>query len=188
MFIIFTFVHYFRMLMAGASKYAIPCKGLGAGNYRFEFGMDDSLFSGRENCDIKSGRGNIRVEAVKGAAGMELEVGISGEVVVECDRCLDDCTLAVDCDERVKVRFSDSDQESDGEVIWVAPGEDFLDLAQYIYESIVLSLPAQRVHPLDSNGDPLCNPDMLGRFRLVTQVEFDEAVSPSAGVTIEERL
>ena len=43
------------------------------------------------------------------------------------------------------------------------PGEDEVDLAQYIYESIVLSLPYQRVHP---EGE--CDPEMLGRFRIVS--------------------
>ena len=45
--------------------------------------------------------------------------------------------------------------------------EDEVDLTQYIYESIVLALPYQRVHP-----DGECNPDMLERFRIVSDEEF----------------
>ncbi len=65
------------------------------------------------------------------------------------------------------VRFSNEPQEYDGEVLWLAPGEDEVDLAQYIYESIVLSLPYQRVHP--EGG---CDPGMLRRFRIVSGEEF----------------
>ena len=58
------------------------------------------------------------------------------------------------------------------------PGEDRVELAQYIYESIVLSLPYQRVHP---EGE--CNPEMLERFRIVSDREFAsiEAAAEGAG-------
>ena len=65
------------------------------------------------------------------------------------------------------VKFSDEVHEYDGEVIWLLPMEDEVDLTQYIYESIVLALPYQRVHP-----DGECNPDMLERFRIVSDEEF----------------
>ena len=52
--------------------------------------------------------------------------------------------------------------------MWLSPSEDFVDLTQYIYESIVLSLPYQRVHP-----DGECDLDMLGRFRIVSKQEFE---------------
>ena len=45
--------------------------------------------------------------------------------------------------------------------------EDEVDLTQYIYESVVLALPYQRVHP-----DGECNPEMLERFRIVSDEEF----------------
>ena len=57
----------------------------------------------------------------------------------------------------------------DGEVMWISPAEGEVSLAQYIYESIVLSLPYQRVHP---EGE--CDADMLHRFRIVSQEEFSQ--------------
>ena len=71
------------------------------------------------------------------------------------------------------VRYSDCEQESDGEVMWISPSETELNVAQYIYESICLSLPYQRVHPDDSEGRSTCDPDMLSRFRIVSEEEFD---------------
>ena len=53
-------------------------------------------------------------------------------------------------------------------MIWLLPGEESVDLKQYVYESIVLSLPYQRVHP---EGE--CNPEMLERFRIVSEGEFE---------------
>ena len=56
------------------------------------------------------------------------------------------------------------------------PGEDQVDLKQYIYESIVLSLPYQRVHP-----EGMCNPDMLERFRIVSDQEFASIEARAGG-------
>ena len=110
---------------------------------------------------------------------LALDVRITGHVVVACDRCLEDCRIPVDFEGRLMVRFSEEEHEYDGEVLWLVPGEDEVDLAQYIYESIVLSLPYQRVHP---EGE--CDPDMLGRFRIVSDEEF---ASIEAGAGGEER-
>lgn len=95
------------------------------------------------------------------------DVRITGHVVVPCDRCLEDCRIPIDFEGRLLVKFSDEPREYDGEVLWLLPGEDEVDLSQYIYESIVLSLPYQRVHP---EGE--CDPEMLKRFRIVSDEEF----------------
>ena len=92
---------------------------------------------------------------------------VRAHVVGTCDRCLEDCRIPVDYDGRLLVRFSDEEREYDGDVLWLSPVEDEVDLMQYIYESIVLSLPYQRVHP---EGE--CNPEMMRRFRIVSGEEF----------------
>jgi uncharacterized metal-binding protein YceD (DUF177 family) len=74
---------------------------------------------------------------------------------------------------KVAVRFSEEELENDDEIIWLNPGDDVLDLEQYLRESVVLCLPYQRVHPCDIHGNPLCNPAMLERFRIVSGEEFD---------------
>ena len=82
---------------------------------------------------------------------------------------LEDCRLPVAFDGTLLVRFSDEVADYDGEVMWISPAEGEVSLAQYIYESIVLSLPYQRVHP---EGE--CDADMLHRFRIVSQEEFSQ--------------
>lgn len=75
--------------------------------------------------------------------------------MVECDRCLGDCSVPIDYEGELLVKFSDEVREYDGDTLWLSPSEDFVDLTQYIYESIVLSLPYQRVHP-DGSAIRIC--------------------------------
>ena len=146
-------------------KYSIPYKGLSVGNHEFTFKVDERFFAAYDSSEIKGGNVDVDVKMTKQANLISLDLGIRGEVIVECDRCLDDVSLPVDYDGTLVVRFSETEQESDGEVLWLSPMETEIPLAQYIYDSIVLSLPIQRVHPDDENGRSTCDPDMLARFR-----------------------
>ena len=176
-------------------EYIIPFKGLKNGDYDYSFPVDGALFQAFESAEIKDGKAVADVAMTKGDTALQLRVTICGEVVVECDRCLEDCTLPVRFSGELEVRFSEQGEEFDGETMWLEPGERELDLAQYIYESVVLSLPYQRVHPAGPDGEPTCDPQMLSRFRIVTEQEFErieehavERQMAEDAETIEEKL
>lgn len=153
--------------MDANQRYSIAYKGLKSGRHEFTFVLDGAMFQAFESADIKDGSLTAQVSLLKGEHEMNLDVSIEGSVRVTCDRCLDDFDLPVRFDGRLIVRISDEPGEYDGEVMWLLPAEDQLDLSQYLYESVVLSLPYSRVHP-----DGGCNPDMLKRFNIVTEQEF----------------
>lgn len=147
--------------------YSIAFKGLKIGSHEFDFKVGDSFFEEFEGTEIKGGDCAVNVALERAESQLLLDVAIEGEVIVACDRCLDDCAVPIDFEGTLVVKFSDEPQEYDGEILWLLPGEDEVDLKQYIYESIVLSLPYQRVH---SDGE--CNPDMMERFSIVSEDEF----------------
>ena len=161
--------------MEETQRYSIAFKGLKNGHHEFRFAVDKSLFEAFENTEIKDGACEVRVDLNREESQLVLDVSISGHVVVACDRCLEDCRIPIDFEGRLLVKFSDEVREYDGEVLWLLPGEEQVDLAQYIYESIVLSLPYQRVHP---EGE--CNPEMLERFRIVSDREFSAIEAQAA--------
>lgn len=125
------------------------------------------MFRAFESPDIREGACDVRVRLERRENSMTLDVVIAGEVVVPCDRCLEDCAVPVGFEGRLLVRICDEPGEYDGETMWLLPAEERLDLSQYLYESVVLSLPYQRVHP--EGG---CDPEMLKRFRIVSGEEF----------------
>lgn len=139
-------------------KYSIDYAPLPDGRHRFSFRVDDALFKAMESNEIKGGDCIADVELDRSESGLGVHVSINGTVTVECDRCLEDCSIPVDFDGELSVRFSDTVSDYDGERMWIAKGQK-LPLAQYIYESIVISLPYRRVHP--EGG---CNPEMMARF------------------------
>lgn len=154
--------------MEQIALYTIAYKGLKSGSYEFDFQVDDSLFEAYDRVEIKGGRCNAHVALKRSETMLELNVTIAGEVICECDRCLEECPIEVDYEGDLVVKFSDEIDDYDGEVMWISPSEDFLDLTQYIYESIVLTLPYRRVH--EEGG---CNPEMLASFSEATEEELE---------------
>lgn len=153
-------------------KYSIAYKGLKNGLHEVDFDVDGALFKAYESKEIKDGRCKVHVDIDKSDTQLILDVTIDGHVVCECDRCLEDCTIPVHFDGRLTVFVSDHQGEYDGDYMWVSPDEEDINLMQYIYESIVLSLPYRRVHP-----DGECDPDMMARFTPAT----DTAIGAAAG-------
>ena len=136
--------------MGVTKRYTIAYKGLKPGLHDFRFEVDGSLFEEFESPEIKDGACEVTVALERGEAMLTLDVTVDGSVVVECDRCLEECRIPVHYQGRLLVKFSDEVHEYDGEVMWLLPMEDEIDLKQYIYESIVLSLPYQRCIPKGS--------------------------------------
>ncbi len=170
------------------AKYSIAYKGLSTGKHHFDFSVDDCFFDAFEDSEIKKGHADISVDLDKQSHLLTLDFRINGEVAVTCDRCLEEFMMPIDYTGRLVVRFSETRDECDGEVMWVSPAETEINLAQYIYESICLSLPYQRVHPTDENGKSGCDPDMLARFKIVTEEEFEKIVHDEETNSFQEEL
>ena len=156
-------------------RYSIGYKSLSNSTFDYDFVVDDALFAAYESREVLGGNCDVKVVLAKSDSQLDVDVTIEGSVVCECDRCLEPCDIDIDYEGHLIVRLSTEEGEYDGEVMWLNPAEENLDLTQYIYESIILSLPYQRVH---TEGE--CNPDMMARFAQVTAAELD-AIEARAG-------
>ncbi len=148
--------------------YSIDFKDLKAGDYHFSLKFSDDLFTPYEECEVLGGDGKIEVDMERSEGMIALDVTINGSVRVECDRCLEPCDIAVEFAAPLIVKFSDNEElysEYDGEVMWMPTTASSVDLAHYIYESIIISLPYQRVH--EEGG---CNPEMIARFTPAAEI------------------
>lgn len=153
------------------NTYTIPLRELKAGNYQFDFKLDDAFFRGVETSEIQRGIVNVEAEVEKHNNMMLINFYFEGEVEVECDRCLDSFFIPIEFDSTLSVRFSNlmpndedgyfDDENSEEDIMFANPKDDVLDISHYLYESVCLSLPIQRIHPNDENGCSLCNKNML---------------------------
>lgn len=143
---------------------AIPCKALSFGDHTFDFQIDDAFFRAFDNTEIDRVAIEVRCLLSKtGSDTMDLAVDISGELEVPCDRCLAPLRLPVAFHANIGVVFSGTSEAeesvknlSDKEILYFPADAAEVDLGQYVYDSICLSLPLRRIHP--EGG---CDPEMM---------------------------
>lgn len=133
---------------------------MSSGKHGLDYELDGSFFKAFGNQDIKDASISVHVEVEKESLYLGVECSMTGEVVVECDRCLDDLSLDVDIVKNLTVKFTRVEEEpEDDEIIILDKGESVLDLDQFVYDHICLSLPLQKVHP-----EGQCNAQMLAKL------------------------
>lgn len=151
--------------MKNSSKYILEYSSLPCGDHEFAFELDGELFREAESEDVKDACCQVRVVLHKAETQMTVDVLIEGYAVCECDRCLEDVKIPICFEDTLPVGFTEGETQYDGEKMLVAKGEP-IDLSQFLYESVIIALPYQRVH---EQGE--CNPEMLAH--LVKMVNED---------------
>ena len=143
--------------------YIIHYKDLSNGSYDYDFDIDKAFFENIEESEINDGQLHMQVTMQKTEAGLTLEYDLQGTVSIQCDRCLDFFDSNVELNGTLRVVFEqvEKDDNLELETINLLPDDEELDLTHFIYESILLSLPVQKVHPNNEKGKPTCNKEML---------------------------
>ena len=149
-----------RILKVG-NQYIIHFKGLRDGKHDFDFQITNEFFEENSTLDIKSGDLSIKVLLAKHASFLDLHVDMEGEVNIQCDRCLENFDYPIHYQSQLFVKFKDEPDEPDENVIFLHPNDDKLDLNQYFFDCIGLSIPIQKFHPEDEHGNYTCNDEML---------------------------
>ena len=132
----------------------IDLKGLKDEETSLEFTLDDTYLEALDGADVKKGSLHVSVSIRKATGFFEFNFHTDGEIVIPCDRCLDDMTLPVDTDNCLIVKLGSVYSEED-DVIVVPENEGILDMAWLIYEFVALVMPIRHVH-----APGKCNPAM----------------------------
>jgi uncharacterized protein len=160
------------------NQYVIPFKGLKDELHHFDFKVDDRFFEMFESSEIQKGDIDIDVALNKKSLLLEFEFTISGYVWTVCDRCLEEFKLVIDYQTVLYVKFGPESYEETDELYILSEHESEIDLSQFIYEFIHLSLPYKRIHPLNKKGKPTCNPEMLERLNTLSVDEDKTDTDP----------
>ncbi len=150
--------------------YSISLGGRGCKEQSLEFVLDNEFFAIYPESEIKKGDCKAKIFTVQHNSFLEAQIEILGEVAVQCDRCLEELNLPIEFSSKLIVKSSPEVQDAEFEIntleediIWVNPSENELDLTQYLYDSINLTLPFNAIHGENGN-DQSCDSDMLERF------------------------
>jgi uncharacterized metal-binding protein YceD (DUF177 family) len=122
--------------------------------------LRDDYFKCLDDADIQSGDICSEVILTKVASDeFSLALKIVGEVVVPCDRCLDDMLQPLKAESTYTVRLG-RESGVDEDVIVVEEKDGILPLAWLIYETIALAVPIKHVH-----APGKCNDAMIKKLK-----------------------
>ena len=149
--------------MGWRSKYDVEFRGLKEGLHEFEFEVQDTFFEHFDQALVSKGKVSIKVILEKRSSFLKLYFRLSGWLELTCDRCLELYHQNIKHKSEIFVKFGENEYEDD-EIVWISPEEHKLNLAQLIYEYIVLSMPLKHVHPDNKTGQSGCNREMLEKL------------------------
>lgn len=142
-------------------EFVIPFFGLKLGTHTFNFEVNQAFFASFENSLIEEGRFDVTLSLEKLTNMLVLTFKAKGEVNDFCDRCGDPITLKVKASDEILVKFGDEDFEQMDEIIILSHDSHEIDVAQLIYEMLVLNLPRKKTHKHLKD----CNQEVLERLR-----------------------
>lgn len=148
-------------------EYEIAWQGLKPGEHIFQYEINDRFLEahGEVERDFKDLDAQVTLKFDKKSNFFLCHFDIDGSATVPCDRCGDDFKLRLwdEFDLVIKLTGAEDANEiaEDADVVFIPRSETVIDMSNWIYEFVMLSIPLQRVHPDKEEGKPGCNPEAL---------------------------
>ncbi|MCY4253541.1 MAG: DUF177 domain-containing protein [Flavobacteriaceae bacterium] len=118
------------------------------GVHHFSYTIDHSFFEYFEFNDIINPDIQIDVDLFKRSNLMELKFRFKGNITLVCDISLETYNTSIKSCYDLVIKFGQrATSATEPDVIYLEPSEYKLNIAQLIYESVVLSLPIKKIHP-----------------------------------------
>jgi len=138
--------------MKELKKFNIQFVGLKEGTHLFEYEIDNTFFKAFNYDEFESSSIKISLDFIKKSTLFELTFTANGFVEVPCDLSNELYKQEILAALPLIVNFG-PEFNDDNEEILILPHEAYeFNVAQFIYEMIVLSVPNKRVHPKVLDG------------------------------------
>lgn len=130
--------------MGMMDTYKIDLLSSGLGGKTFEYDLSDDFFAEMEGL-VQRGSIHTTVACLSAGSVYKFQIHSVGTIIVPCDRCLSDLELRIETTDDLNVKLGD-EYADEGDCVVVPEAEGYLDLAQFIYEFIALSMPLTCCH------------------------------------------
>lgn len=138
--------------MKALKAYTIKFVGLKLGLHDFEYQIDNKFFEHFEYSEFNDANVNVDVTLNKKTTLLEFHFEASGSVNVNCDLTNEPFDQSINNAFDLVVKFGDEYNDENEEILIVPHGEYEINIAQYLYELMVLAVPSKRIHPGVEDG------------------------------------
>lgn len=138
--------------MKAMKAYTIQFLGLKVGKHHFDYHIDNTFFLEFDYDEFNDAALNVALIFEKKTTLLELEFNVKGTVNVNCDVSNEPFNQKVEDAFKLVIKFGEDYNDDNEEILIIPHGEYQVNVAQYIYELIVLAIPAKKVHPGIEDG------------------------------------
>jgi uncharacterized metal-binding protein YceD (DUF177 family) len=138
--------------MADFEDYKIQHIGLKKGKHQYNYKINNTFFELFDFNDFHNANVDVALALTKKENLIELDFDLKGTVGLTCDVSTEPYQQEVDNHIHVVIKFGEDYQEVDEELVIVPLSDDDIAVGQFIYEGIILALPAKRIHPKVEDG------------------------------------
>ena len=167
--------------MKPLKEFRIPFVGLKIGKHQFVYKIKKSFFEYFEYEEFNNVNVDVNLVLDKKTTFLELNFKISGFVNVNCDVTNEPYNQTIENEFDLVVKFGDEYNDELEDILIVPHGTYEVNIQQYIYELIVLSVPIKRIHPGVEDGT--LDSDILDKLeelspKLKEEKETEEETDP----------
>lgn len=166
--------------MKPLKEYDIPFVGLKLGKHDFEYQIEETFFEHFDYDDFNGVCITTNLVLDKKTTFLELHFKISGTVNVNCDISNEPYDQKLTGSFDLVVKFGEEFNDELDDILIIPHGEFEINVAQYIYELIILSVPAKRIHPGVLDGS--LQSDILNKLKELSPREIDDKDKSNTGI------
>jgi len=133
--------------MKDLKEFDISFIGLKEGIHQFEYTIDKKFFDFFNYDDFYDSNVKVVLSFLKNTTIFELDFVFTGWVGVACDVTTELFHQSINAKMHLVVKFGDEFNDENEELLIIPFAENKINVAQYIYETIVLAVPIKRIHP-----------------------------------------
>lgn len=149
---LFVRIEHLGEAMEELKEFSIPFVGLKEGVHRYDFNIDNTFFEHFGYNDFSKAAIEIKVIIDKKSTLLDIDLVFNGTVGVLCDLTAEPFDQPVSGSYSFVVKFGDAFNDENEDLLILPHGKHEVNIQQYVYESIILSLPSKLVHPGVADG------------------------------------
>lgn len=132
--------------------FTITFSGLKLGSHEFNYDLDDTFFELFEFSDYSDLKGVALMKMLKSETVLDLDFSFNGSITAPCDVTNEAYTQELANSFSMQVKFGEEYNDENDELLILPHGEHSFNIAQYLYELVVLSIPPKLNGPNAGNG------------------------------------
>ncbi len=156
-------------------KYEVVFSGLKNGKHNFRFEIDKEFFQ-QFDTEQEFTEPNLVADVLmeKHTTFLEFWITTSGTVNLTCDITNNRFDHTISSEMRLLVQFGEEYDDSEEEVITIPRNDHAFNVAQFIYEEVMLAIPMKKISPNISDEDI----ENLEKYKPQEEVEKEPEADP----------